>query len=90
MSALLFLIAILIVGFGYMLPSIVAHKKDNIKLVLCINIVAGWTVIGWAVAMILALSGNNLEDFKKCPACSELIKSEAKKCKFCQTIFPEI
>ncbi len=41
----------------YFLPTIiaVARKKSNLLLIVLLNIFLGWTVIGWVVALILAL-----------------------------------
>ena len=55
-----------IVGFTisitvFMLPTIVAalkHKK-TIKPILVLNILGGWTVIGWIVALVWAFAPDN-------------------------------
>ena len=41
----------------YFLPTIiaVARKKSNLLLIVLLNVFLGWTVIGWVVALILAL-----------------------------------
>lgn len=40
----------------YMLPSIVAAARDhrNIAAILVLNILLGWTLIGWAIAIVWA------------------------------------
>jgi hypothetical protein len=42
----------------YFLPSIIAvrRRSDNLVAVLAVNLFAGWTFIGWIVALVLALS----------------------------------
>ena len=49
-----------IFGFGflfYFLPSIfaIARNKRDTTAILVLNILLGWTVIGWAIALIWAL-----------------------------------
>ena len=49
-----------IFGFGflfYFLPSILAlaRNKRDTTAILVLNILLGWTVIGWAIALIWAL-----------------------------------
>ena len=44
-------------GLGlYVLPALVAHqkRKRNFTAILVLNIVAGWTFIGWVVALVWA------------------------------------
>jgi hypothetical protein len=51
--------ALLAVGL-YMLPTIIgsARKVVNIGSVFAINLLLGWTLIGWVVALALALRTN--------------------------------
>jgi hypothetical protein len=42
----------------YFLPSILAYNKSNFGGVLLLNLFLGWTLIGWIVALIWALSGD--------------------------------
>jgi hypothetical protein len=53
------LLAILFGGPLYFAPSIVAvlRKKKNLAGVIILNTAGGWTVIGWALAMLLAWAG---------------------------------
>lgn len=39
----------------YLLPSILAREKNNFTSVLLLNVLLGWTVIGWVVSLIWAL-----------------------------------
>ncbi len=43
---------------GYMLPSIIGYSrhKKNSEAILVLNITAGWTVIGWIVALVWAVA----------------------------------
>ena len=44
----------------YFLPSIVAFSrgKDNAAAIFILNFFLGWTLIGWVVCLVWALSGN--------------------------------
>lgn len=49
--------AISAVGFVlYFLPSIFAWRKENFAAILMLNILLGWTFIGWVVAFVWALT----------------------------------
>jgi hypothetical protein len=39
----------------YFLPALNAYKKRDYKAILVRNILLGWTIIGWIVAMIWAM-----------------------------------
>jgi hypothetical protein len=43
----------------YFIPSFVGWNKKNINAILTLNIFLGWTVIGWLVALIWAVSKDN-------------------------------
>jgi hypothetical protein len=49
-----------LIGFGisvslYMFPTIIAHlRRHNTGGVAIINVLTGWTVIGWFVALVMA------------------------------------
>ena len=40
--------------FLYFLPSIIAHNKRDFAAILIINLLFGWTVVGWIVALVWA------------------------------------
>jgi hypothetical protein len=40
----------------YFLPAIIGSKKHNATAILAVNLLLGWTVIGWIVALVWALS----------------------------------
>ena len=38
----------------YFLPSIVGHQKRDFTGIFILNLLFGWTVIGWVVALVWA------------------------------------
>ena len=40
----------------YFMPSIIAFKEKsmNIKFIFILNVLAGWTIIGWIISLLLA------------------------------------
>jgi len=53
------LIILLVSIFLYFLPTVVAHQRhiSARNSVTVINIFLGWTMIGWVVALAMAVSG---------------------------------
>lgn len=43
----------------YFLPSIIGRNKANINAIIVLNLFLGWTLIGWVVALIWALTVEN-------------------------------
>jgi hypothetical protein len=43
----------------YFLPSIIAHNKTNFGGVFVLNLLLGWTFVGWIIALIWALGGDS-------------------------------
>jgi hypothetical protein len=52
---------ILIVLVPYFLPTIIAivRKKRNTTAIVVLNLLLGWTVVGWIVALVWALTQDN-------------------------------
>lgn len=48
------ILAILILFFVYFTPSIVARKSIHFKAICFLNLVLGWTLLGWIVVVLLA------------------------------------
>jgi uncharacterized membrane protein YqaE (UPF0057 family) len=40
----------------YFLPSLVGHKKKNANAIFILNLLLGWTLLGWVVALVWALT----------------------------------
>lgn len=54
-SGLVILLVLFVVGFcGYLLPSIVAFNRNhrNKVPIAILNLLLGWTLIGWVVALV--------------------------------------
>ncbi|AIN73814.1 Short C-terminal domain-containing protein [Flavobacterium psychrophilum DSM 3660] len=45
----------------YFLPSIIGYKHRNANSICLLNLFLGWTLIGWVVAMIWAVSEDKKE-----------------------------
>jgi uncharacterized membrane protein YqaE (UPF0057 family) len=52
MAIALVIVALLI----YFLPSLVARKKQNANAIFILNLLLGWTLLGWVVALVWALT----------------------------------
>ncbi|HEX4001623.1 MAG TPA: superinfection immunity protein [Candidatus Acidoferrales bacterium] len=50
---------------AYFLPSIIAHEKRSFAGIFVLNLLLGWTVIGWIVALIWACT-----DERRFPVCA--------------------
>jgi len=50
-------IFLLVSLFLYFLPAFLARNKPNFTAILLVNLLAGWTFIGWIIALVWALSG---------------------------------
>jgi T4 superinfection immunity protein/zinc ribbon protein len=49
-------IFLLVSLFLYFLPTYLARNKSNFTTILVLNLLLGWTFIGWIVALVWALS----------------------------------
>lgn len=77
--------AILIVAL-YFLPTVVAacRKATNGGSVFLINLLLGWTIIGWWMALGLSASGAaTRQGGRQCPACGTPPKQGQTECRRC-------
>jgi len=45
--------------FYYFIPTLVGRSKPQSQFVFLINLLLGWTIIGWIHALILALKNSS-------------------------------
>ncbi len=52
------LITMVIIGISYFIPSVVAlvRSHHNVGAIIALNLLLGWTVIGWIAAFVWALT----------------------------------
>jgi len=53
-----------VVGLAaYLIPTVIAimRKKQNIAVIVVINILLGWSFVGWVVALVMALSNDQVQ-----------------------------
>lgn len=75
----------------YFIPSMVAmnRRHKSISAITTVNLLLGWTIIGWLWALIWSLNSNTREGeptaatHMKCPDCAELVRREARVCRYC-------
>ena len=68
----------------YFAPTAVAKDKPHFTGVLLVNLLCGWTVIGWVAALIWAYSGAAPSEFV-CPRCRAGVDPRAVVCPHCRS-----
>jgi RNA polymerase subunit RPABC4/transcription elongation factor Spt4/uncharacterized membrane protein YqaE (UPF0057 family) len=90
---------ILVILAIYFAPSMVAasRRHNSGAAIFALNLLLGWTVLGWIAAIVWAYTGNvaaqgpSPQTHVKCPDCRELILADARKCKHCGTaLVPQV
>jgi hypothetical protein len=67
----------------YFLPSIIARVNGVRSSIYLINLFLGWTVLGWLIALSLALS----EAYERqCPKCAAFVDRRATACPYCHKL----
>ncbi|GAN72106.1 hypothetical protein ASY01nite_13920 [Acetobacter syzygii] len=62
----------------YFLPTIVSLCRDSTKkgAVICVNVLLGWTLVGWIISLVMALSYERKSDYQlKMAALSKIINN---------------
>ena len=71
----------------YFLPAINGYTRKHPKrdLILLVDLLLGWSLIGWLIALIWSYSGPNYSKVKiiKCPHCGGDIEASYTTCKHC-------
>jgi len=75
----------------YFLPTLLARHKEDFMGIFLVNLLAGWTVIGWFIALIWACSEERYIPGRMAPAgagrfcsqCGTLSPSAARFCASC-------
>jgi len=77
----------------YFCPTMIAvdRRARPLGLVVLLNLVLGWTIVGWFAALLIALLSPTLpaRTTRNCPHCAEPIKVEARVCPHCRNEVPE-
>ena len=85
-----------VLGAAYFVPTFLAifKKSDKVQTITLVNLLLGWTVIGWVVALIWAIGPRERgEDRsrrrrssagrKPCPSWGRSLRKEARQCRHC-------
>ena len=91
----------------YMLPTYEAYrnKQPNMTAIAMVNVLLGWSLIGWVVALVWALKKpepvlaiatpapvqpSTTDPIKQCTYCGESVLAVAIKCKHCGSALSDI
>lgn len=83
-----------VLGAAYFVPTFVAivKKRDNLQTISLVNILLGWTIVGWVVALIWAIGPRDRDSRsrrrygsgrKPCPSCGRSLRKETRQCRHC-------
>jgi len=76
MLSLIFLVLL------YFLPTIIARDKHDVMAIFLVNLLFGWTVIGWFIALIWACAAERYVPIRAAPV------SSGRFCSQCGTLSP--
>jgi len=52
------IILVIVILIAYFIPTFIARDKENFRKIAVLNIIAGWTILGWVGALYWAISSN--------------------------------
>jgi len=73
---------LLFLGLMYFLPTIIGRDKSDAGLIFLVNLLLGWTVVGWIVAFIWACAA----DTRPVPVRFVPIASSGRFCSQCGSL----
>lgn len=87
-QALGMLAAVLVILIGavmlYFLPTLICPKgHPHSSAIFLLNLLVGWSGIGWLMALIWTMVLSDPAALKICPHCCERIQKAATVCRFC-------
>ncbi len=56
MESIVGILFLIIIVALYFLPSVIGYNKKNGNAICMLNLLLGWTVLGWIVALIWAMT----------------------------------
>lgn len=89
--------------FLYFLPAFLARKRSDFAAIFLLNLLAGWTFIGWIIALVWALSSEQQRQVAVpaqpashpasgtsffCSACGKACEAGARFCSSCGAALP--
>lgn len=71
-----YLFIIILSIFIYFIPTIIACKKDhkNKMIIFVVNLLSGYSIIGWIVSFVWALSNFDIKNCRRIPTIAEEIE----------------
>jgi hypothetical protein len=69
----------------YLVPSMLAWRRESFGLVLALNVFLGWTFFGYMAALFVGFASpkRDRRPKRECPECAELMLERAKLCPHC-------
>jgi hypothetical protein len=77
------LLCLLVGGLLYFLPSLVARRKRDFGAIFALNLLLGWTFVGWVVSLVWALAAESPYRWNPLPPAYAL--PQAWLCANCQS-----
>jgi len=67
----------------YIAPAMIASSRGARSQggIVAVNLLLGWTIVGWWIAIIWALAARPM---KACPHCARAVPAEASVCSYCR------